>query len=243
MSPSPPPEFGTCLGDLYSVAWLENADDADLTVGECGATRPRFPVRCAIPTHYQLARLPRCCGLGCAAHRRIARCPRPLAPTPALHPHPLAPCPRAETLKKQFQLVKARVSRNYTYNQGSHVMRFGDYDIAEEAAALFQGQGHTGGWGDREGGGCRAWPQAACLAGVGAPGSLSRSSPSPAAAALQARARRRSLGLPTARRRPPGRPWAGCRSARPTLCRCTMRTARQRRGLPGLPPCAPWSRR
>lgn len=23
MAPSPPPEFTTCLGDLYSVAWLE----------------------------------------------------------------------------------------------------------------------------------------------------------------------------------------------------------------------------
>ena len=33
MNPSPPPEFGTCLGDLYSVAWMENADHADLTLG------------------------------------------------------------------------------------------------------------------------------------------------------------------------------------------------------------------
>jgi legumain len=24
MAPSPPPEFNTCLGDLYSVAFLEN---------------------------------------------------------------------------------------------------------------------------------------------------------------------------------------------------------------------------
>ena len=24
MFPPPPPEFTTCLGDLYSVAWLEN---------------------------------------------------------------------------------------------------------------------------------------------------------------------------------------------------------------------------
>lgn len=27
----PPPGFNTCLGDLFSVAWLENADKADLT--------------------------------------------------------------------------------------------------------------------------------------------------------------------------------------------------------------------
>lgn len=33
MNPSPPPEFGTCLGDLYSVAWMENAEHADLTLG------------------------------------------------------------------------------------------------------------------------------------------------------------------------------------------------------------------
>ncbi|KAK9819348.1 hypothetical protein WJX74_009216 [Apatococcus lobatus] len=30
MFPSPPPEFDTCLGDLYSVAWLENSDHYDL---------------------------------------------------------------------------------------------------------------------------------------------------------------------------------------------------------------------
>lgn len=36
MSPSPPPEFGTCLGDLYSVAWMENAEHADLTLGGGG---------------------------------------------------------------------------------------------------------------------------------------------------------------------------------------------------------------
>ncbi|KAK9868632.1 hypothetical protein WJX84_003492 [Apatococcus fuscideae] len=30
MSPTPPPEFDTCLGDLYSVAWLENSDHYDL---------------------------------------------------------------------------------------------------------------------------------------------------------------------------------------------------------------------
>ncbi|CAL8462896.1 g2430 [Coccomyxa elongata] len=31
MEPSPPPEFNTCLGDLYSVAFLENSDKSDLT--------------------------------------------------------------------------------------------------------------------------------------------------------------------------------------------------------------------
>jgi len=35
MAPPPPPEFTTCLGDLYSVAWLENrraAADPALTL-------------------------------------------------------------------------------------------------------------------------------------------------------------------------------------------------------------------
>ncbi|KAI3505199.1 hypothetical protein L1887_27163 [Cichorium endivia] len=30
MTPPPPPEFGTCLGDLYSVSWLEDSDVEDL---------------------------------------------------------------------------------------------------------------------------------------------------------------------------------------------------------------------
>lgn len=81
MYPAPPSEFGTCLGDLYSVAWMENADEADLTL---------------------------------------------------------------ETLKKQFQLVKQRVSQNYTYSMGSHVMRFGTLGISEEVAAEFMGYGNTG---------------------------------------------------------------------------------------------------
>ncbi|KAL4452145.1 hypothetical protein ABPG75_007807 [Micractinium tetrahymenae] len=81
MNPSPPPEFGTCLGDLYSVAWMENAEHADLTL---------------------------------------------------------------ETLKKQFQLVKQRVSQNFTYSQGSHVLRFGALPIGEEPAAEFMGYGNTG---------------------------------------------------------------------------------------------------
>ncbi|KAL4426127.1 hypothetical protein ABPG77_002713 [Micractinium sp. CCAP 211/92] len=81
MNPSPPPEFGTCLGDLYSVAWMENAEHADLTL---------------------------------------------------------------ETLKKQFQLVKQRVSQNFTYAQGSHVLRFGALPIGEEPVAEFMGYGNTG---------------------------------------------------------------------------------------------------
>ncbi len=50
-----------------------------------------------------------------------------------------------ETLKKQYQLVKARTSNNYTYVQGSHVMRFGTFDIDEEPVAYFLGEKNTGG--------------------------------------------------------------------------------------------------
>ena len=39
--PAPPSEFGTCLGDLYSVAWMENADEADLTLGALWLLRLR----------------------------------------------------------------------------------------------------------------------------------------------------------------------------------------------------------
>ena len=81
MDPSPPEEYTTCLGDLYSVAWLENADVADL---------------------------------------------------------------RAESLKKQYQAVRARTSQNFTYMQGSHVMRFGDLAMAEEPAARWEGEMNDG---------------------------------------------------------------------------------------------------
>ncbi|XP_071730783.1 vacuolar-processing enzyme-like [Rutidosis leptorrhynchoides] len=30
MKPSPPPEFDTCLGDLYSISWMEDSDSEDL---------------------------------------------------------------------------------------------------------------------------------------------------------------------------------------------------------------------
>lgn len=32
MDPSPPPEYMTCLGDLYSVSWMEDADSNDLSI-------------------------------------------------------------------------------------------------------------------------------------------------------------------------------------------------------------------
>ena len=49
-----------------------------------------------------------------------------------------------ETLGKQFELVKERVSRNGTYMQGSHVLQFGSLAIDEEPAADYLGQDNTG---------------------------------------------------------------------------------------------------
>lgn len=49
-----------------------------------------------------------------------------------------------ETLEKQYELVKRRTSNNYTYNQGSHVMQFGDLVIDEEPAADYLGGANTG---------------------------------------------------------------------------------------------------
>lgn len=100
-----------------------------------------------------------CCGVVCVHCRPQAACvapvlfllpaPPPHLPAPCILPPalPLAPAaPPAETLKKQFQVVKARVSRNFTYTQGSHVMRFGTFTIAEEVAAEFMGFQNTGKW-------------------------------------------------------------------------------------------------
>jgi legumain len=85
MNPGPPPEFTTCLGDLYSVAFLENCDIRNLT---------------------------------------------------------------RETLEKQYERVKLRVSNNGTYNQGSHVLQFGDLVIDEEPAADYLGKLNTGNFGN-----------------------------------------------------------------------------------------------
>lgn len=49
-----------------------------------------------------------------------------------------------ETLEKQFEVVKERVSRNGTYMQGSHVLQFGSLAIDEEPAADYLGHDNTG---------------------------------------------------------------------------------------------------
>ena len=78
MDPSPPAEYLTCLGDLYSVAWMEDSEANDLT---------------------------------------------------------------SESLKAQFKKVKQRTSRNETYVQGSHVMRYGELEIDNEPVSWYLG--HT----------------------------------------------------------------------------------------------------
>ena len=168
MAPSPPPEFGTCLGDLYSVAWMENADASDLTIGGVwgwGGPRGLEPAARASLPGWRAA----CCSWDCQLGVLLPDT-GVLPPLPDTHPHPPVPsrlpANPAETLKKQFQLVKARVSRNFTYTQGSHVMRFGSFIIGEEPAAEFEGGGNIGG---RRGGG--AWGLA-CLAPGWPPGGM-----------------------------------------------------------------------
>jgi len=71
----PPAGYNTCLGDLYSVAWMENTD----SVG------------------------------------------------------------RKETFESQYTLVQNRVSQNGTFDEGSHVMQYGELDFDGEAIDLFIG--------------------------------------------------------------------------------------------------------
>ena len=157
MHPSPPPEFSTCLGDLYSIAWMENAEHANLTLGgwvggwgwraarlrgrearpasssqreNCAWARPEWHPQCcsAVPASPLPSRLPLACREPLHKHLQLlaaslqtsscllTRMP-PLNPTLTPHPTPPTPPTPAETLKKQFQLVKQRVSQNFTYAQ------------------------------------------------------------------------------------------------------------------------------
>ncbi|GIL84653.1 hypothetical protein Vretimale_14536 [Volvox reticuliferus] len=98
MTPGPSPLFSTCLGDLYSVAWMENAELCDLS---------------------------------------------------------------HETLMTQYDIVRNRTSRNYTYTMGSHVMQYGSLVITREVAGDYQGMRNRGGGGDHPDGdaaSCRAGP-------------------------------------------------------------------------------------
>ncbi|KAJ7944780.1 Vacuolar-processing enzyme [Quillaja saponaria] len=76
MEPSPPPEYITCLGDLYSVAWMEDSETHNL---------------------------------------------------------------KRETINQQFQSVKKRTSNFNNYNDGSHVMEYGNTSITSEKLYLYQG--------------------------------------------------------------------------------------------------------
>jgi len=73
MAIPPPEEYDTCLGDLYSISFLEDLDKLTATKGE--------------------------------------------------------------TYEKQYISIKTRVSQNGTYNEGSHVMQYGDLTIDNEKLA------------------------------------------------------------------------------------------------------------
>ena len=76
MTPAPPAGYNTCLGDLFSISFLENCDASDLS---------------------------------------------------------------HETLLAQYQEVKNRTSQHGTYQQGSHVMQYGDVPIDTETCNHFMG--------------------------------------------------------------------------------------------------------
>jgi legumain len=76
MEPSPPPEYITCLGDLYSVSWMEDSQTHDL---------------------------------------------------------------KKETIKDQYEVVKARTSNTNNRGEGSHVMEYGDKTFKDEKLFLYQG--------------------------------------------------------------------------------------------------------
>ncbi|KAK3141941.1 hypothetical protein QOZ80_4BG0340150 [Eleusine coracana subsp. coracana] len=76
MEPSPPPEYITCLGDLYSVSWMEDSQTHNL---------------------------------------------------------------KKETIKDQYEVVKARTSNTNNRREGSHVMEYGDQTFKDEKLFLYQG--------------------------------------------------------------------------------------------------------
>ncbi|TVT98036.1 hypothetical protein EJB05_56669 [Eragrostis curvula] len=76
MEPSPPPEYITCLGDLYSVSWMEDSQTHNL---------------------------------------------------------------KKETIKDQYEVVKARTSNTNNRKEGSHVMEYGDKTFKDEKLFLYQG--------------------------------------------------------------------------------------------------------
>eukprot|EP00249_Psilotum_nudum_P021335 c28073_g3_i2 orf=811-2310(-) len=76
MDPSPPPEYYTCLGDLYSVSWMEDSE----------------------------------------VHNT-----------------------KDETLKDQYDNVKARTSNHDTYFSGSHVMQYGNIKMDREELYTYMG--------------------------------------------------------------------------------------------------------
>lgn len=77
MSPAPGPEWSTCLGDLFSIAWMEDADSADIF---------------------------------------------------------------SETLQAQYEGVADRTSNGGTYQEGSHVIQYGDVSFTNWPVSAFVGQ-------------------------------------------------------------------------------------------------------
>ena len=75
----------------------------------------------------------------------------------------------AETLEEQFHLLRLRASNNFSYVQGSHVMRYSDLGIDAELAGDYVGWVTRKGGGHGGGGCVHAVKIPSAEAGLGAP--------------------------------------------------------------------------
>ncbi|KAF3791048.1 Vacuolar-processing enzyme [Nymphaea thermarum] len=109
MSPSPPQEYITCLGDLYSVAWMEDSETHNL---KKETLKKQYlmvkPHDTVLFSHYSLV---------CPAEPEM----------------------EALTTDLLVEQVKNRTSDRSTYSLGSHVMQYGNKSMRVERLYLYQG--------------------------------------------------------------------------------------------------------
>ncbi|TVU00269.1 hypothetical protein EJB05_54311 [Eragrostis curvula] len=109
----PPPEFDTCLGDLYSVAWMEDRFVLFRFAALLSPTvlSSEAAVLCEFCTRSDCTELNG--WFGCSDGHNL----------------------RTESLKQQYEVVKERTSAQDTYSLGSHVMQYGD--MKQSAQSLY----------------------------------------------------------------------------------------------------------
>jgi legumain len=138
--PQPTPQFTTCLGDLYSVAWMENAEKTNLTA----ETLLQQYKQVKVGERYGWAGRMCLCwvGSGVEAARALLR-------SLLHHREPLPPTTPTTTTNHTRNMQHAthsqvRTSNNFTYDQGSHVMQYGDLTVDKELAGDYEGMWHNG---------------------------------------------------------------------------------------------------